>query len=55
MLHPFRPHWSAKRRAAAMVELAVLVIAICVLAIVALGKDTSGVFQNDAQKITNKP
>ena len=35
--------------------MAVLVIAICVLAIVALGKDTSGVFQNDAQKITNKP
>jgi len=35
--------------------MAVLVIVVCILAIMALGKDTSGVFQNDAQKITNNP
>jgi len=35
--------------------MAVLVIAVCVLAIVALGRNTSGVMTNDAQKITNSP
>ncbi|HEV3262843.1 MAG TPA: Flp family type IVb pilin [Gemmataceae bacterium] len=35
--------------------MAVLVIVVCILAIVALGTNTSGVFKNDAQKITNNP